>query len=176
MAIIIEAPNEVYSLANSGNAKLFLAGGITNCPDWQSWVVSELRDVENLTIYNPRRKKFDIKNFNTTEEQITWEYEHLRDANIVMFWFSKGSLNPMSLYELGMWGNSTDSPTLIGVDPQYERKEDVYIQTQLARPELKIFNSLSVMIGEIASTMDEVKRKIENNKNRHDEDDEEDDE
>jgi len=170
MAIIIEAPKEVYSVSNSHNAKLFLAGGITNCPDWQSWVVSELRDKENLTIYNPRRKKFDVTDPSATEQQIAWEFEHLRDADIVMFWFSKGSLNPIVLYELGMWGNSTDRPCLIGVDPDYERKEDVYLQTRLARPELKIFSSLSSMIDEIASTMDEVKNRIDDTK-----DDEEDD-
>ena len=170
MAIIIEAPKEVYSITNGHNAKLFLAGGISNCPDWQSWVVSELRDVENLTIYNPRRKKFDTADINATEQQIVWEFEHLRDADIVMFWFSKGSLNPIALYELGMWGNSTDRPCLIGIDPEYERKDDVYIQTRIARPELKIFNSLSAMINEIASTMDEVKNRIDNQKGDEDDD------
>ena len=170
MALIIEAPKEVYSIANAHNAKLFLAGGITNCPDWQSWVVSELRDKENLTIYNPRRKKFDVSDPNATEQQIAWEFEHLRDADIVLFWFSKGSLNPIVLYELGMWGNSTDRPCLIGIDPEYERKEDVYIQTKLARPELKIFNSLSSMIDEIAATMDEVKNRIDGQDKDEDED------
>lgn len=161
MAIIIEAPKEVYSLRNSHNAKLFLAGGISNCPDWQSWVVSELKEVENLTIYNPRRKNYDGKDLNVAEQQITWEFEHLRDADIVMFWFSKGSVNPITLYELGMWCNSTTRPTLVGIDPDYERKQDVFLQTRLARPELKIYNSLSSMIDEIAATMDEVKRKID---------------
>lgn len=47
MAIIIQAPNEVYSIDNNRNIKLFLAGGITNCPDWQSEVISDLSDVAN---------------------------------------------------------------------------------------------------------------------------------
>ena len=58
MALIIESPNEVYSLENNENKKLFLAGGITDCPDWQSVVIDKVKDIPNLTIYNPRRKEF----------------------------------------------------------------------------------------------------------------------
>lgn len=31
MGIVIESPNEQYSLENNISKKLFLAGGITNC-------------------------------------------------------------------------------------------------------------------------------------------------
>jgi hypothetical protein len=40
MALIIEAPNEIYSVENNKNINLFLAGGITNCPDWQKEMIS----------------------------------------------------------------------------------------------------------------------------------------
>jgi len=156
MAIIVEAPNEVYSLENSRNIKLFLAGGITNCPDWQSYVVGELRDLENLTIYNPRRKNFPIKDPFAAEQQITWEFNHLRDASMVLFWFSRGSLNPIVLYELGMWGNSVDRPTIVGIDPEYERKYDVILQTQLARPEIEIYYSLQEVIDEISNIFNKI--------------------
>jgi hypothetical protein len=149
MAIIIEAPKEIYSTENNHNIKLFLAGGITNCPDWQSYIVNELKDVDKLTIYNPRRKKFPMNDPNAAEEQITWEYNHLRDADILFFWFSRGSLNPIVLYELGMWCNSSDKIAIIGMDPEYERKQDVIIQTKLARPFLQIFDSLQDMINEV---------------------------
>jgi len=149
MALIITAPEEIYSIQNNNNIKMFLAGGISGCSDWQSYVVNELRDIENLTVYTPRRKKFPINDPNAAEEQITWEYQHLRDANILFFWFSRGSLNPIVLYELGMWCNSTDKMAIIGIDPEYERKEDVIIQTKLARSNQMIFNSLSEMIDEV---------------------------
>lgn len=147
MALILEAPNEVYSIQNNKNIKLFLAGGITNCEDWQSKVINDLskqmnktKDLFNtdyLTIYNPRRKEYpnDPK---AIEEQIVWEYNHLRDADIISFWFSKGSLNPITLYELGRWGNSSKKTVIIGIDPEYERKEDVIIQTKLSREEIII--------------------------------------
>jgi len=140
MAIIIEAPNEVYSLENTENIRMFLAGGISNCPDWQSEVIEHLKDVDGLTVYNPRRQDFPMDDPNAAEEQITWEYEHLADADVIAFWFSRGSLNPIVLYELGMWGNSNDVEIVIGVDPEYERIQDVEIQTRLARPEVDIIH------------------------------------
>jgi len=138
MAIIIEAPNEVYSLENDRNIRIFLAGGISNCPDWQSEVLENLKDEDGLTIYNPRRTNFPMDDPKAAEEQITWEYEHLRDADVIAFWFSKGSLNPIVLYELGRWGNSSDIPIVVGIDPGYERTQDVEIQTMLSRPEIDI--------------------------------------
>ena len=142
MALIIEAPLEVYSLENHKNTKLFLAGGITDCPDWQSTIINNLIDVPNLTIYNPRRKNFPINDPKASEEQITWEYNHLKDADIILYWFSRGSINPIVLYELGRWGTSSDKPIFIGIDEEYIRKNDVEIQTKLSKPHITIVYSL----------------------------------
>jgi len=142
MALIIESPNEIYSLDNNRNIKLFLAGGITNCPDWQSVMIEHLKDLSNITVYNPRRKNFPTENPLASEEQITWEYNHLKDADIILFWFSRGTINPIVLYELGKWGNSTDKTIFIGLDSEYERKQDVIIQTKLANPNIPILYSL----------------------------------
>jgi len=132
MAIVIESPNEVYSLENSENKKIFLAGGISNCPDWQMELIGRLKGIP-ATLYNPRRANFPMDDPNAAEEQITWEYEKLKAADIIVFWFSRGSLNPIVLYELGRWGNSSDKPIVIGIDPEYERTQDVEIQTVLSR-------------------------------------------
>lgn len=146
MALIIEAPNEIYSADNMHNKSIFLAGGISNCPDWQSKVADGLKDMRNVTIYNPRRKNF-VDDPQTTEEQITWEFIQLMGADVILFWFSKGSVNPIVLYELGMWGNSRpEVPILIGCDKGYERTKDVIIQTKLARPDLEIYDNLDDII------------------------------
>ncbi len=145
MALIVEAVNEVYSVENNENVKLFLAGGISNCPDWQAVLIDDIKAIPNLTVYNPRRKNFPIGDPNAAEQQITWEFNHLRDADVVIFWFSKGSLNPIVLYELGMWGNSNNRPMIVGIDEGYERKQDVEIQTRLSRPEVPIVYSLEEM-------------------------------
>ncbi len=147
MAIIIESPNEVYSLKNESNLKLFLAGSITDCPDWQSEVIEKLKDVENLTIYNPRRANFPMDDPRAIEEQITWEYEKLKKSDAITFWFDKGSLGPITLYELGRWGTSSrDKFLIIGVDPEYKRKQNVKIQTALSRPGTSIVNDLNHLV------------------------------
>lgn len=135
--IIIEAPNEVYSLENEHNIKLFLAGGISNCPDWQSEFIADLEryffeiDAQSdVTIFNPRRKDFDITNPNESERQIVWEHRHLEESDVIVYWFSRGSLNPIVLYELGKYIN-TDKEIIVGIDPEYERKGDVITQCSL---------------------------------------------
>ena len=163
MTLIIEAPNEVYSIENKNNIKLFLAGGITNCSDWQSYVVSELNSIENLTVYNPRRKNFPINNPKAAEEQITWEFIHLVDSTIILFWFAKGSLNPIVLFEYGAHGIFSNRPIIVGTDPEYERKEDVIIQTKLGRPKQVIHSSIQDMIEEVKYILSECVNNIEEN-------------
>ena len=126
MAIIVEAPNEDYSVKSQSNTKLFLAGGITGCTDWQSRIIKNLKHHDDLTIFNPRRKDFPMNDPAAAEQQIGWEFRHLREADIIAFWFSQGSLNPIALYELGMWGNSRldTKQIIIGIHPLYKRKQD----------------------------------------------------
>lgn len=149
MALIVTAPDEIYSIENSNNTKIFLAGGITNCPDWQSELIEMIQNhralANGVTIYNPRRKDFPIEDPSASETQITWEYNHLRDADAVIFWFSRGSLNPIVLYELGMWGNSRNRNFVVGIDSEYERKQDVILQIELAKPTCKLVYSLEAI-------------------------------
>jgi hypothetical protein len=138
--IYIEAPNETEIIKPS----LFLAGGITNCPDWQSIVVSQLQNL-SLTILNPRRRYFPIHNLNTATEQITWEHKYLLKASAILFWFPCETLCPITLYELGAW-SMTSKPLFIGTHPQYERRQDIIIQTSLVRPEIKVVNTLNDLV------------------------------
>lgn len=79
-----------------------------------------------------------------------WEYEHLQSADVLIYWFSMGSLNPIVLYELGRWGNSSkDKSMIIGIDPKYERSQDVIIQTQLSRPDVPIVYTLEDVASEL---------------------------
>lgn len=147
---IVEAPNDYYSIESAHATKIFLAGGITNCPDWQSEVVAALEaDPTDAIVYNPRRKDFPIGDPSASEMQIAWEYDKLKNADVIAFWFSRGSLNPIVLYELGMWGNSRETDIVIGVDPEYERIQDVEIQTALARPGHDITTDFNTFIARI---------------------------
>jgi hypothetical protein len=143
-AQVIEAPATDYERRRH---QLFLAGGITNCPDWQREAISELIDIPDLTILNPRRADFDVNDHAVEQEQITWEFKQLKDATEIAVWFSQGSLNPITLYELGIWVNGRpDIPAFIGIDPAYQRHNDVIIQTRLARPDIIPVFSLGALV------------------------------
>jgi hypothetical protein len=131
--IYVEAPEIVDKEALPS---VFLAGGISNCENWQAQMVEALKHL-NIIIYNPHRKNFSMDDSKVTNQQIMWEFEHLRKATVVSFWFSKETICPIVLYELGNF-NMTSKPIVIGIDPEYSRKLDVEIQTRLARPEVPI--------------------------------------
>ena len=141
----IQCPTE----ANPRNLEptLFLAGGISNCPDWQSELTATLED-SNWTVLNPRRKDFDAGDSSLTVAQIDWEFRHLRLAGAIAFWFPAQTLCPIALYELGAW-SMTNKPLFIGVDPNYRRLLDVKIQTQLVRPDVVILESLTDLASKI---------------------------
>ena len=141
----IEAPtNYEYECLSKS---VFLAGGITNCPDWQQQMVFFL-DETPLALLNPRRNNFPIYDPDAAIEQITWEHKALRDAGSVLFWFPSETLCPIVLYELGAW-SMTDKPIFVGVHPEYKRRMDVEIQTELSRSEVKIVYTLSDLARQI---------------------------
>jgi len=129
--------------------KLFLAGGITNCPDWQQEMRFELRKTD-FTLLNPRRADFPIDDPSAALDQIEWEYNMLRRADKIMFWFPKETVCPIVLYELGAWSMS-NKPIFVGVHPGYVRRQDVEIQTGLARPNVKINYSIAELANTIVS-------------------------
>ena len=96
---------------------LFLAGGITGCENWQQNVRRYLKDVP-IVIFNPRRKDFPINDPSAAQVQIEWEYEHLRKASMILFWFPYETLCPIVLYELGAW-SMTDKKIFVGIHPLY---------------------------------------------------------
>ena len=141
----IEAPLDYTNLPNS----LFLAGGITDCPDWQQEMVELLSDTD-LTILNPRRANFPIYDPNAALEQIAWEHNALRDVGSISFWFPKETICPIVLYELGAW-SMTSKPIFVGVHPEYKRRQDVEIQTRLVRPGIEIVLSLTELADQVVN-------------------------
>lgn len=128
----VEAPNSPPS--ENPLINLFLAGGISGCPDWQSQVIDALKDLP-VRVYNPRRETFDADptDENAAQTQIEWEFKALSRCNMVVFWFPKESVCPISLYELGRLNTMHDVKTiLIGTHKDYPRRVDVALQTYYA--------------------------------------------
>lgn len=124
----VEAPRNWERLP--GQPSVFLAGGITGCPDWQSKLTG-LLVMTNFAVLNPRRADFLVGNPPAAELQIRWEFEHLRNADVISFWFCKETIQPIALFELGAWSRGNDPAIVIGVEPGYVREQDVSIQMEL---------------------------------------------
>lgn len=139
----IEAPNEDSpKYAN----QLFLAGGITNVEDWQSWVAKEITGLD-ITVFNPRRANFDLSKKEETVTQIRWEYNRLRKATDVLFWFSHETVQPITLFELGAALERRSPGNLfIGASPDYPRVLDVKTQTNLRNTQIKVSDSLEDLV------------------------------
>jgi hypothetical protein len=140
----IEAPAEYHP---DGKPSIFLAGGITACDDWQARMAAMLSRLD-LVVLNPRRKNFPIDEPAAAEEQIRWEFRHLRRATARLFWFPSATLCPITLYELGS-SSMTRVPLFIGADPSYARRQDVEIQTRLVRPEVRVVSSLEELAQQV---------------------------
>lgn len=148
MCQVIIAP----SGENAEFPSVFLAGGITNCKDWQNDVIRALEH-QKVTIFNPRRETFDITDQNVTYEQIRWEYERLEQMDIFSMYFCSGiSDQPICMYELGRnilrmqnrfpwdWENRI----IIGIEDGYSRAKDVIIQASLCAPNLFVDHDATV--------------------------------
>lgn len=145
--IYIEAIDDFEPDSENGDKNnmpsIFLAGGITDCPNWQKKIVELLKN-EDVILLNPRRKNFPIDDPNASYEQIKWEYNHLKKATAIIFWFPKETLCPIVLFELGKWITS-NKKILIGIEKEYERKDDVIIQTVLEKGEITFYYSLEAL-------------------------------
>jgi hypothetical protein len=127
--------------------RCFLAGGITDCPEWQDELLTLLDGETGLTIYNPRQANFDVRNPDAADAQIEWEHDRLCEANLVSFWFPSETLCPITLYELGKL-TERGTPLVVGCHPNYKRLTDVVKQTELDRPEVKVvFTLREVAVG-----------------------------
>lgn len=87
---------------------VFLAGSIEmgKAEDWQTKLTKALEDIPG-TIFNPRRDDWDSTwkqeasnpKFN---EQVTWELDHLDQADVIALYFDPKTQSPISLLELGL--------------------------------------------------------------------------
>jgi hypothetical protein len=110
--------------------------------------LEEMNDL-NLTLFNPRRENFPIDIPEESERQIVWEHTMLEAADLIVFWFSRGSDNPIVFYELGKYIRSNKN-ILIGLDPEFKRHRDVIYQTILATGKrLNFFYSVEDMAREV---------------------------
>ncbi|MFD8855017.1 nucleoside 2-deoxyribosyltransferase domain-containing protein [Streptomyces sp. NPDC059604] len=130
-----------------GEAKVFLAGGMHNCPDWRADAIAAFErswpDRRPLGLFSPRRSVSGSSGFD--EAMVGWEHRHLSRADLVLFWFPAGNAHrpeqPIALYELGA-AAASGRPVAVGVEHGYRRRPDVLAQLRYARPELPVHHDL----------------------------------
>ena len=146
MSKILRPPEHASELELERNI-VFLAGGISNCPDWQYPVSSNISNsCKDLLIINPRRDNWNMDSqAKESIDQIKWEHFYLSKSDHILFWFPEETLCPITLFELGAALHS-NSKIMIGAHPNYQRRLDVEIQTSLVRPEIKVYKDLRRMV------------------------------
>lgn len=128
-----ESPNAV----EGSKPWVFMGGGITGCKNWQGKLRQKLSRFKQGTLVNPRRKKAP-RSKSAIAAQIVWERQHLHRCNVVSIWFSKDNIQPICWFELGtlltrfLYRDPALRVLCLGVDPKYERKDEVNIQVDLA--------------------------------------------
>jgi hypothetical protein len=118
---------------------VFIAGGISNCPDWQN-EMSAMLDTSLYDVVNPRRAGGFDRTGVTAEEQITWEHRALSLIDACIFWFPCETLCPITLLELGKMLHRAQHHNVmlaIGWHPDYQRAFDLEVQIRLENPESK---------------------------------------
>lgn len=115
---------------------LFLAGTISNSANWQELAAGVLLD--KYHVINPRRSSFDVNDKEMTKEQIQWEFEMLKFAPNILFYFSHETVAPITLFEYGVMLGKPDKNLFVYVHEDYPRALDVIVQTSLYRPDLEV--------------------------------------
>ena len=119
----------------------FLAGGISNCPDWQKTVIEEIEktediDLSHLVIFNPRQENFKMYDAVTAQKQIEWEFRWLEQCDIFSMYFCNAdSVQPICMYELGrhvLKKERQPNNIIISIEDGYARQFDVITQVNLA--------------------------------------------
>jgi hypothetical protein len=150
--IYIEAP-EPYQPAPGDGPSIFLAGGITGCPDWQREARSLIAD-QPVVVLNPRRANYRPEHGDTLAQQIAWEHHHLQQADHTLFWFPHSdptvTVQPITLLELGTALAETrliGRRITIGADRRYPRRPDLELQVHHALPEHLLHPTLPATIA-----------------------------
>ena len=143
----LEKQSNFFVQSEMDNNDIFLAGGISGCPDWQS-DTAHILNQKGITVFNPRQLDFNGKGGIGYRGHLRKNHQKLIDSKAILFWFPKESLNSIALFELGI-ACRLNKPLFIGVESGYCRAQDVVVQTKLARPEIKVESSLQKLLEQI---------------------------
>ena len=98
--MLYTAPQPLPESFDPAAPSVFIAGGISNCSDWQAEMVARM-DHARFDVINPRRYEGLAKDGDEAAKQIRWEHHALDRVSACIFWFPSETLCPITLFELG---------------------------------------------------------------------------
>lgn len=132
---VITAPSSFENeIKKDGAVSLFLGGSIEQgkAEDWQRDTIDFLSQTpyaDKIVLLNPRRVEWDASWPNTPDfppfkEQVEWELHAQEKADILLYFFAKDTISPITLLELGLF---KDKNPIVGCDSGYLRRGNVQI-------------------------------------------------
>ena len=117
--------------------------------DWQTHLATSLSSLP-VAVLNPRRDDWDSTwvediSFPKFKEQVEWEMDHAKVADVIVFYFTPGALTPIALLELGLYAG-TGKAIVCCPEGFYKRGN---VQMVCARYDI-----------ELLSTFDELKDRV----------------
>lgn len=158
----ILAPSRDYK-PYEHDTSLFLAGSIDMgvAVHWQKEVVKRLKD-RNVLIFNPRRDDWDSSWEQSPEhaqfnEQVTWELNHIEQADVVFFYFDPKGMAPITLLELGLRLGEAElnhQQIIVCCPDGFWRKGNV--QITCSRFNIEVLNDLDDALDTLEELLDEI--------------------
>lgn len=143
-------PPATLSISDLNKTWIFLAGSIEMglADEWQKRLVNKFED-HDLIFLNPRRDDWDSSwpqdptPGTKFYEQVTWELDFLKSADLVVFYFDPATESPITLMELGYAVGSSKNIMVCCPDGFY-RKGNVVITCDLA--DVTVLNTLEELV------------------------------
>lgn len=138
---------------------VFLAGGIPNVAPWHDRMIRLLSaSGRSMVVLNPRRADFPIGDPDAGREQVAWEHEHLRRADVTAFWFAESdptvTVQPTTLLELGV-ALGEGRTIVVGADRAYPRRD--ILEYQLAHYGRVPLDSLESLVSGVLEKLSQVR-------------------
>lgn len=112
-----------------GKPSVILYGNIdyNAAKDWRNELASSLSDLP-VAVLNPHRDDWDSSwvediSFPKFKEQVEWEMDYAKVADVIVFHFAPLSLAPVALLELGMHAGT--GKAIIYCHPDFKKKGNV---------------------------------------------------
>jgi hypothetical protein len=124
--------------------------------DWQTSLASSLSDLP-VTILNPRRDDWDSTwvediSFPKFKEQVEWEMDYAKVADVIVFYFAPGTLTPVTLLELGMYAGT--GKAVVCCPPGFYKRGNV--QIVCLRNSIPLLEGLEELKGAVRERLEEI--------------------